>query len=308
MRSSDIVLALSNKLPLLVDDFNGSVEISGIVNEGYVNPYSSFLITTSSVHNLSSNDTIKLDGCTALTTFSSFVRVGNIGTIITTQEHDLTTNSQLSVTVSGAVEPEFNGQFNLLSVINRFEFTVAINDTGPLVATGVLVSPDIASYSKSLNGLFHVLTIPTLTSFTVQVPMNVTWDINTENSSVKSAPRISASSTLERFLHSYTKQPSKEAWIVVVLGDAVANKSKNQTIDAVDNIQRTQYFNQRFAEAVDIYVFYPTTTELSGRSAEDRCRELLQPLCQCVLMETFDSLLTAKNFNPLQFISCQMFP
>jgi hypothetical protein len=106
---------------------------------------------------------------------------------------------------------------------------------------------------------------------------------------------------VERFVDSYTKENTGDAWACVVLGDSVANKSRRQDIDSTDNIQRTQFFNQKFAQAADIFVVFPTTSTIAGRSVRDRCEELLQPICQCILFKEFDSLMTAGLFNPLQF-------
>lgn len=83
-----------------------------------------------------------------------------------------------------------------------------------------------------------------------------------------------------------------------MLGDTIANKNRNIDTDSTDNIQNGNYFNQRLLQSVQMYVFLPTSAEIAGRSARDRCEELLKPICNSVLGYKFPSLVENTN-NPL---------
>lgn len=85
------------------------------------------------------------------------------------------------------------------------------------------------------------------------------------------------------------------------MGDAIAQKNRNITVDSTDNIQRSQNFNQRITQSLSLYLFFPSTNEIAARQSRDRAEELLLPICQSILFARFDSLLSAKFVNPLQF-------
>lgn len=302
MRAEDIVEALQNKLPLLVNDFTNSIAVSSVsVDTAWDGTKTILQVTTADVHALTNGKSVYIKNLFNPTDIVSFTRNGIVGTITTVQEHDLTNGSQPSVFVQDANEAEFNGNFELLNVQNRNVFTVKMTDAGPTTATGSILSLNIAGADKAIGGLRAVSSVNAPTTFLYEVAIEVTQPIN-NGGFINREPRISASISLDRFIEdSYTPQPNQEGWLCVVMGDSVANKSRRQDIDSTDNIQRTQYFNQKFAQTVDVFVVFPTTSTIAGRSVRDRCEELLQPICQCILFKKFDTLVTAGLFNPLQF-------
>mgnify|MGYP003146881724 FL=1 len=303
MRAEDITLALLEKLPKLVDDFTSSFDISN-VSIISATPSESFLeITTATDHGLITGNAVFITNVFVPVEITSFTRSGILGTIVTTNPHDLTTGSQTTANIQGANESEFNGDFTIQSIPDRNTFTVIMPDSGATTATGTLLGVDIGSAISQVGGIVAVTSVPTTTTFQYSVPFEVAVTPFSDLGKAKTKPRISSAISRQHVIDSYPKQATNEAWLFVVMGDAVANKSKDQTIDSVDNIQRTQFFNQKFAEVVDIFVVFPATQSINGRSVSDRCRELLQPICQCVLFKKFDSLLTAASFNPLQFTS-----
>lgn len=302
MRASDLVAAIQAKIPSLVDDFTTQKSISAItIATAFDGTKTILQVTTISPHLLSNNMSVFLKGVFFPIDITSFTRNGIVGTVTTTQVHDLSNNSQANVTIQDANEAEFNGSFKLLNVSNRNTFTVLMTDAGPVTATGSIKSPDIGGTARTIAGLQAVSSANSATTFLYEVLFEVTEVIN-NSGTINSQPRVTASISLERFIEdSYTKQSTDEGWICVVIGDSTANKSRRQDIDSTDNIQRTQYFNQKFAQIVEVFVVLPTTSEISARKARDRCEELLQPICQCILFKKFDSLVSAGFFNPLQF-------
>ena len=50
-----------------------------------------------------------------------------------------------------------------------------------------------------------------------------------------------------------------------------------------------------------MFVFLPTSDQISGRKAMDRAQELFRPISRSILFAKFDSLLANQKFNALMF-------
>lgn len=292
MRASDIVTQLAIYLPALVDDFTTQVAAVSLTRSG-----TTVTVTTDTDHGLTVGTQANITG--ALTPIScGITRNGILATLVTASDHDITENAGFDVQIEGATESEFNGTFVLNSVPNRRTTTFIVDDSGPLVATG---SPLLLSGSSPLqqyNGLRTITVVPTTTTFEYEISDATLFTPASGDIVIKTLPRISSAVTLDRIVASYTKQENNRAWLFVILGDGVADKSRRIDTDATDNIQSGNYFNQRLIQVVQLYVFLPTTAEIGGREARDRCEELLNPICQSVLGAKFPSLVENTN-NPL---------
>lgn len=300
MRASDIVNAIRKKLPKLVDDFTSNVSIVSVVAGPFVGGVTIITVTTAAVHTLEPGNVAVLTGVFVPVPVVSFTRNGIIGMIETSVPHDLTNNSQPAASISGADQAEFNGAFRLHDVTNRQNFRVIMDDSGPTVATGILLGVDIGSPVNDISGEQEVTAVVSPTVFEYQVSIEVANQPVLQDSQVKSIPRITSDITIDRFIDAYTKQKRDNAWLVVVLDDAVANKSRREDTDATSNMQTAQYFNAKLNSLVNIYIVLPSSHSVNGAAERDRCEELLQPLCQCILLKKFDNLLSSETPNPLQ--------
>jgi hypothetical protein len=171
-------------------------------------------------------------------------------------------------------------------------------DSGPTAATGAPVLLNGFSPLQSYNGLQAVTNVPDADSFEYEV---TNTSINTPAAGTivgKTSPRISSGVDIDRLVEAYTEQATGDAWLFVILGDAVADKNRNIDTDSTDNIQSGNYFNQRLIQTVQLYVFLPSKEEIAARASRDRCEELLSPICQAVLGVKFPSLVENVN-NPL---------
>lgn len=295
MRSSDVVLQLAAVLPRFVDDFTTQIAVVSLTRSG-----TTVTVETAAAHGLTAGRAVNIVG--ALTPLPCGVtRSGTVGTLVTTQDHDITENAGFDVQISGATEPEFNGTFQLLRVLNRRTITFLMSDAGALVAAGAPVLLNGASPLQQYNGLRAVTAVPSATSFQYEVTDATLPTPALGSITVKAAPRISSSVTYERAEAAYTKQADGAAWLFAVVGDAVASKSRAVNTDAVDNIQSGHYFNQRLIQNVSLYVFLPTSAQIAGSGARDRCEELLRPICQSVAGVRFPSLVENDN-NPLMLV------
>ncbi len=302
MRASNIVAAIQSKLPLLVDDFTTNVSVTSIATSGFIAGITTVTVNTATEHGLVTGKRVTLSGVTVPIAITSIIRNGIVAIVTTTTDHDLTNGSQPTVNLSGANESEFNGTFQFLDQSNRRTFRIRMEDSGPTTATGTLLGDNIGSVLNAISGEQAVSAAPTATSFQYLVSIEILEQPVLDGAQAKGDPRISSAVTLEQFTDSYTKELKGEAWLVVVLGDGIANKSRREDTDATTNLQRAQYFNSKINQTVDVYIYLPTTDSFSGAPERDRCEELLQPLCQCILLKTFSNLLTSTNPNPLQII------
>lgn len=292
MRASDIVNQIAGVLPRLVDDFTNNLAVASLTRAG-----TTVTATTAEAHSLTVGKQVNIVG--ALTPLTcAITRNGIVGTLVTDADHDLTENAGFNVQTAGAAEAEFNGTFELLKVPDRRTVTFLMDDAGPVVATGSPVLLNGASPLQQYNGLQEVTAVPSSTQFDYEIA-DATLPTPAQGTILaKTQPRVTAAVDIGGIKRAYTKQDVDDAWLFVVLGDAVANKSRHVDIDSTDNIQPGNYFNQKLIQVVQIYVILPASAEIAGRSARDRCQELLSPICQSILTAKFPSLVENTN-NPL---------
>ncbi len=296
MRAQDFILQLSAKLPVLVDDFTTSFSVSSLTRTS-----TTVTATTTTAHGLSIGKSVNIVGAETPISITSIDRFGIMATLATNADHDMTEGAFTTVVISGATESEFNGTFPLLRVLNRRTVTFQVDDSGPISATGSPLLLNGSSPLQSYNGLKAVTAVPTTTTFEYEITDNTLFTPASGAITAKTRPRISGAATDERALESYTAQNTGDAWLYVVMNDAVANKSRTLEIDGTDNIERTNHFKQFISQTVSLFVFLPTSEQIAGRSSSDRAQELFQPICQSILFAKFDSLLTNGKYNALMF-------
>lgn len=296
MRSKDIINQLTGKLTSLVDDFTSNISALSLSRAG-----TTVTVQTDGSHDLAVNDVVNIVGAKTPITILSIDRVGIVATLVTSTAHDITKSLGFeNVEIEGANETEFNGTFKLLEVPNRMSIKFEVDDSGPTSATGSPLLINGENIFRTYNGLQKVITVQT-TSFKYTISDNTLFTPPRGTIIVKKSPRISASVNYDRAVESYTKQDDGNMWLFVVMGDGTAQKNRNITIDSTDNIQTSQFFNQRINQIFDLYVFIHTTNEIAARQARDRAEELLLPICQSILLTKIDTLLTNKFQNPIQF-------
>ena len=296
MRAEDFILQLAVRLPALVDDFTTPFSISSLTRSA-----TTVTATTTTVHGLTVGKSVNVVGAQTPISINTITRVGIVATLVTATDHDMTEGAFTTVEISGANEAEFNGTFTLVRVLNRRTITFKVADSGPGTATGTPLLLNGSSPLQSYNGLKDVTAVPTTTTFQYEITDSTLFTPASGTITAKTSPRISGAVDDERALESYTKQKAGDAWLYVVVNDAVANKSRTLEIDGTDNVQRTNHFKQFLAQTVSLFVFIPTAGQISGRKARDRAEELFRPICQSVLFAKFDSLLATGKYNALMF-------
>jgi hypothetical protein len=276
-----------------VDDFTDQFAVTSLTRSG-----TTVTATTSAPHGLSVGKQVNITGAKTPIAITSITRVGIVATLASSADHDVTENAGFDVQIEGATESEFNGTFTLLTEPNRRTLTFQVADSGPTSATGSPLLLSGSSPLQSYNGLREITAVPTTTTFEYEVTDSTLFTPASGTIVAKTSPRISAAVDFERLIDAYTKQKVDEAWLFVVMGDALADKNRNIDTDSTDNIQNGNYFNQRLIQTVQLFVFIPSSGEIAGRDARDRAEELLKPICNSILGVKFPSLVENSN-NPL---------
>jgi hypothetical protein len=303
MKTSDIVSQLQTLIPQFTAVFTDDIGVSSMIRSG-----TTITVECSEPHFLKAGQGVSITGAAIPVEIVAFSRDGAVGTITTATDHDITYASHLirpyvqAVVTSGAVEPEFNGSFNLVKVLNRRNIQVTMTDSGPIVATGTLRLAGATSVLDSFNKTWLVDTVPSPTTFTF-IHGNAELLDPTGTIIVRKKPRISGSADPARMLQAYTQQPQDKAWMFVVLGTVVASKNRSIEADGVDNwVQGTEY-RQQIIQGVEFYVFLPTKDEIAGREKRDDCEDIFIALNKAVLMSTVLTGYHDEASRSLQFNS-----
>jgi len=301
MRSSDIVAQLAIKLPTFVDDFTSNFSVSSLVRLN-----NTVTVTTTADHGLLVGKAVNIVGALTPIVIESIDRVGIQATLVTASPHDFTeTIGFENVIIEGANESEFNGTFPVLSVptgvANRRTIRFQVADSGPIAATGSPLLLNGSNIFQGYNGLRLVTAVPSTTVFEYEITDTTLFSPASGAIFSKTSPRISSSVSFERILDAYTKQTVDNAWLFVVMGDGIAQKNRKINLDSTDNIQKTQFFDQRLTQTASLFLLLPTSSEIAARNARDRAEELLQAITKSILLSKFDTLFSNRFNNPLQF-------
>ena len=207
MRAQDIINQLATVLPKLVDDFTTKFSVTSLTRSG-----TTVTVTTFDPHGLSIGKQVSIVGAQTPIT-CSITRLGVVGTLVTTSDHDMTENAGFDVQIEGATEAEFNGTFTLLKVPNRRTITFIMDDSGATTATGSPLLLNGSNIFKDYNGLQEVTAVPSTTTFEYSVNDATIFTPASGTIVAKTNPRVSSAADFERCKEAYTKQKSNEAWI-----------------------------------------------------------------------------------------------
>lgn len=300
MKNEDIVLQLASVLPSLVDNFTTNFDISSISHTG-----TTVTVETSIDHGLSPGRGIYIAGVDTPIGVSSLTRDNNgLLYVETSTDHDLTKDSQETVTLIGADPVGFNGDFKLEGVANRRNFTLSGGPTsGPLTPSTLPNALDINNYLSSYNGLFGISSTPAPNQLTFEVGFSpILQPVNTSGK-VKGSPRITSVVTVERLIESYTRQAPTDYWLFSVLEDTIASKDQNTPSDATSNIPRQNYMRQATIQQFHLYLVVPCSDQVGAAKARDIAEDMFRPICQSILFKKMDSGLYVGKQFPVMFNS-----
>lgn len=305
MKAEEVITVLQANLPKFNQSFSDNFDISSIVNT----VGTTATVTTSIANNFVLGQMVLIAGVNSNVIIDTLTRSGTIGTLVTLTDHDIT-NGLNTIEISGAIESEFNGTFNIINVDNRQTISFKMVDSGPTVATGLPVLVDGESIFRGYNGIQTITNIIDSFNFEYELSVNGLQIGTGADMLAIQGIRISGGATIERCIEAYTKQLPLNNWVFVVLGDVVASKSRFISQDGVDNEQRGQQnegFFQPIIQTLSVYVFLPTTDQLAARVARDEAEDLFREICQSILFYRFDSNLFDKSKGSLAFVNHGIF-
>lgn len=269
MLAKDIVNQLAKVLPRVTDIFSTTLAVDSVSNVGRT-----VTVGTIGKHGLVNGQGIIVSGTSQLYELATLTQADGIAQAETLADNDLTYGdpARPNVLISGANETDYNGIKPLLAVSNRrqFAFQVPISTTSP--ATGTIFLND--DFRSVFNGNVAVAVVDS-TTFTYEVPDSLPepqdGTINGDNMSIRTSARVARAVDIEKAIASYTEQPEGKAWCFVVLGDQVINRDRLIYSDAAQAVSKSDHIRMREIEPVELFVFIPTTQEISGADAKDLC-------------------------------------
>lgn len=301
MKAEDVIKALVAKLPGLTDKFCETLAIDTITSAG--------LVATATVvagHGRVDGELVTITEAISPITIISITRTDDVAEVVTDTDHDFTISPReiargftQDVILSGAAEAEFNGTFNLLGVTNRKTFTIAVADSGPTSATGSPALENGESAFGGYNGSFNItLVSPTVFTYPLQKAIP---NAATGSPIMNSGHRITGAVSIERFLDAYTKNPIDDWWCVVVLGDVIASKGRENRTDSTDQHSDGQHYQQSITQPFGVYLIAPTTNTIAARSQRDEMEDIVPFIMQSVLLAKFDTGFAANKQNRATF-------
>ena len=301
MKAEDVIKQLVLKLPGLTDKFCDQTAIDSITSVGLV-----ATATVAAGHGRVDGELVTITDAVSPITIISITRTGTVAEIVTDTDHDFTLSQRETargftqdVILSGSAEAEFNGTFNLLDVSNRRTFTIEVADSGATVATGSPILENGASAFGAYNGSYNI-TYVSSTVFTYALLAAIP-NAATGSPILNSGHRITGAVTIDRYLDGYTKQKTDAMWCVVVLGDVIASKGRENRSDSTDQNANGQYYQQTITQPFGVYIIAPTTHTIAARPQRDEMEDIVPLIMQSVLLAQFDTGFAANKQNRATF-------
>jgi hypothetical protein len=283
MRASAVATQLIEKLPQLTDLFTTNVDVSSMVRSG-----TTVTVTCDDPHGLKPGDAVAIVGAVEQIVIGTLTRLGSVGTLITSTAYDLTNAIATTITISGAVESNFNGTFTVMNVDSRNTIRFQMTDSGATTATGSPILHNAESSLREYDATYQVQQVPTDYVFTITHPVTTLAD-PVGSIQARAKPRITTGLNPERAMAAYTEHATDALWLVAILGESLASKSRNVRSDVVDNLQTDDEYRQQLIQQVSLYLFVPVHGDISGAGGRDTAEDLLRPICRSMLGSQFDS-------------------
>lgn len=285
MKGSDIIRQLHAFLPKFTSLFSDTLAVTSMVFAG-----GTVTVTTAAAHNLTTDDTIVVDGALSPNPITTLTSLDGIATAETTNDHHLTElwphGEDSTIEISGSADPEYNGTKKLLFVPNRKKFTYKIDSGAPVSTTGGVLD-EVVNFGY--NGL-HQITVTGSTTFTYPITATVGTPA-TGTIILSTKTRISGGIVTQKIIDSYTKQAKDDYWGFVIIEPRTASKSRTTLNDADFARGPGDDPRQKIIQNLSFYVFVPCKDEIAARASLDTMDDLLIAL--------FKSLLGFKPPSPL---------
>lgn len=296
MLASEVIQQLQIRLPQETSSFTDDIPVLTITRDDTI-----MTVTCSESHNLSAGDAVGITGAINPISIDNVTSSGTVATVVTSMNHDLTTPVTPTITISSNSEDVFNDTFTTINVENRRTVTFTVADGGVVSGTGGVLE-DADSILNSYNSTVVVSSIPDKNSFTFIHSNTALASPIGDSIIARTNPRIGAAINLNRAQEIYTEQNIDDLCIFVVLDPVDGLKNRNIRTEAVDNLNSSNNYRQQITQAFSLYLFVPSSSELSGANARDTAEELFSPIVKSLLLHKFDSQLFVGEQGAVNFV------
>lgn len=311
IKSQSIIQQLQAALPFYTDLFSEKVlTLSSLTISG-----TTATAVTSTAHGLATGNRVAIKEAKTVLSIDSLTFVANVGigatggivTVVTNVDHNFTEGFEQTITIDDAVETDYNGTFDVLSVPNRRTVTYAISANPTTPATGTpVIEYQYPVGMGGYNGIYSI-TVVNATTFTYTVTQTIT---SSARGTIKAlnGTRISGAVTEDRAVNAYTSQGLDDLWGFVILGDTTTSKDRRISTDAQHTYGPGDIFRSRVVVPFSLIIITPSTNDIAGRKARDLMEDIKVPLFKSLLRAKLPTVLTesevyATTYNGDFFLS-----
>lgn len=312
MYIKDIANKLKDVLPLYTSDFNDELTITSLTMAGNV-----ATAITSINHNLATGNYITISGARSPVSITITYN-DKIATATSAIKHKLIDPSAFSaehkpilLSITSA-NNDYNGSFELLSVVSDYVFTFKLLTTPIATASGVLLETtfngknlDSEMFYNNYNGYKQITRIND-TTFTYEA-LGTMQSPALGTIKAKTATRVETAMSVDRALDDYyAKTGDIKSTIYVVGGQAntfkndIANSSG--TTKFYKNADHRYILEQRFF----LLVLAPLSSSVLGGSIADTCRNYRRHFIKAIANIDFSSGFTTQFYTPAIYLGDEM--
>jgi len=318
VKIAEVVLQLSERLPLFSESFTDTFAVTSLSHTG-----TTATVVTSSGNGLKVGDSVHIIGAINPVTISTITHAYSgsppVGTGIavatTSEDHDLTMfvddPSLNVVSVEGATESGFNGtDMALLSVPNRRVFHYTIPPGTVASASGSPVATNASNVYNTIRGQYAVASVTNSTTFTVQHTAASSLGVQIGTITARVKPRITGAIDDEGAMSSYgrdaedssTLERKSKTWAYALIGDVSASKGRRNGTDALDDQTIQADWNQVLIAPFQVLIAQDASNETLGRNSRDNAENLLRPILRSLLGKRFSTGLSQTLGTDVQFV------
>jgi len=298
MKLSDLILRTQSVLPLFDPRFTTNITINAVSKTG------DEVTVTAANHKLKVDDQGKfpqviISGVKTNIPLTDITTVNGIATAKSTVDHDLSVGFPVNAQIASG-EPAYNGVFKILDVPpfdteaplgpGFFSFTFKVSGTPP-PSTGTLST----FHTIGFNGTQTVTDIIDADNFKYVLQDDRLTTGSGPNMLLMKNPRISGAATLDRATDSYTRQLPNELWGFFIFGGMETSSDRTVDNDSKNEKTKGEDFKLRLINDVTLFLYIPTHTDLSGRTAIDLAQELAKPIYKTLAGFIVDTEFTTEQ-------------
>lgn len=288
MKLSEIVYQLALRVPQFTQKLSEILTTSSVnANAGVVT------VVTPTAHGFTTGNVILVNNVEVLhTVASTSVQNGQVYFVLNS-DHDLTENFDFTVQLSGANQSAYNGVFPVVRVPNRRTFSISLPSGQTTAPTGTLLFHEFPEMGYNAP---YPVTVVNPTTFTFTFNTSITQ--SNMHLTIARGQRILGVPDLERAYELYTTKQMNKYYAFVAMEIATVSKDRNIYNDSLQSLAATTDLRQLLIEPFSVYVFTPTTENMSAVPQIDDCyTEIRNALIKSIVGLKLDTDLWASPYS-----------